>query len=124
MSVTHLKAANFKVTRDGVYINQIGFPGMLLIWADFCGHCHRFMPTYEQIAQSIGDEFKCMAIENNQFKNSNDLSTALEFKYFPTIKFFDQTGKIIGTYPSNEPREFDQLMKYICNVYHHCTLYH
>lgn len=127
MSITNLKSSDFVTKKNGVYVTHpsaIGTPGMLLIWADFCGHCHTFIPKYKQIAKFLGEEFKCMAIENGQFKNNPELSDALEVQYFPTIKFFDQNGKIIGTYPSNQPREIDQVLKYVCEVYHHCTLYH
>lgn len=126
MSITNLKDSHFTIKKDGVYINHpgsIGTPGMLFIWANFCSHCHTFIPRYKKIAKYLGDEFKCMAIENGQLKD-NKLSDALEIKHFPTIKFFDQNGKIIGTYPSNEPREIDPILKYVCNVYHHCTMYH
>lgn len=127
MSITNLKSSHFLIKKDGLYVNHpvtVGTPGMLLIWSDWCPHCHTFIPVYKKISKYLGDEFKCMAVENTQFKDNAGLSSALEFQYFPTIKFFDQNGKIIGTYPSNQKREIEPIMKYVCDVYHHCTLYH
>lgn len=111
-------------TKDGkLYLkNQNGVPGMLLIWAHWCGHCQRFKPTYTTLSQQLGNSFRTVAIEESELKKSPELSKALEFQYFPTIKFFDQNGMILGSYEGN--RDIPSILKHICEVYHHCIAYH
>ena len=122
MSIVNLNYKNFKVINKDVYINNKGTPGMLLIHANFCGHCVRFMPKYKELAKYLGTSFKCYAIESEDMNDS--LSKSLEVQYFPTIKFIDQNGKIMGTFPSEQERSVENLLKYICKVYHHCVKYH
>lgn len=100
-------------------------PGMLLIWGNFCGHCHKFLPTFQEVNQRLNGSslsFPCVAIENNELKKSENKTSALNFSGFPTIKYFDQTGKIIGEHQGE--RDTKSLFKEICNIYHHCIEYH
>ena len=115
-----LTKGNFRVNNDGVYVNNINTPGMLLIHASWCGHCVRFKPTFNELCDDLGSDFICSSIESEEI--TNDLRTALNFKGFPTIKFFDQNGKIIGEYSGSRNKE--SILEYICDVYHHCYKYH
>ena len=116
-----LSSHDFTIKGSDVYVNKCdGNPGILLILADFCGHCHRFAPTFNEIADSIGKDFCCASIESEQL--NEQLSSALKFQGFPTIKFFDQSGKIIGEY--NKERNKETILKEICQVYHHCISKH
>ncbi len=126
-SIIQLSANDFVLSNNNVYVNHRAatkVPGILLIWADWCPHCHEFIPKLNQLCQRLGDEFKCAAVEHSQLQKSRRLAEGLEFKYFPTIKFFDQSGRIIGTYPENKPREIVEVMEYICKMYHHCIMHH
>lgn len=125
MSIVSLSNNDFALRGDNLYITNNetrSTPGMLLIWADWCPHCHDFLPKYKQMCKQLGDEFKCASIEHKEFAKSNQLSSALDFKYFPTIKFFDQHGKIVGTYEGN--RQASDILSHVCKVYHHCIMYH
>jgi thiol-disulfide isomerase/thioredoxin len=124
MGINNLQAKQFDITKNGVYVNSVAKqPGMLFIWANWCPHCHEFLPTYKYICSSIGSEFTCAAIEHKELQAAPKLASALQFDGFPTIKFFDQNGKIIGTY--DEPdRSKSSVLAYICKVYHHCIIYH
>jgi len=124
MHIKELKTNAFLIKNNSVYLQNIKGPGMLLIHAEWCGYCKRFMPLFQNLNKKIGNNFSCVAIENSELENSHNLSNALNFKYFPTIKFFDQYGKIIDTYPDNLPRDEENLLQYICNVYHHCIEKH
>ena len=118
---TILKARDFKVQGQNVYVTKNnGNPGMLLIWGDFCGHCHRFIPTFNEIADSIGSDFSCMSIESEEI--TQELTTALNFQGFPTIKFVDQKGRIIGEYSGERTK--DAILQEICKVFHHCIAKH
>lgn len=93
-------------------------PGMLLIYADWCPHCHDFLPTFRQIDNSIGHSFVLVSLENADLENFPKVSSALEFNSFPTIKFFDQNGKIISTYSGS--RKKGDILDHICKIYHFC----
>lgn len=116
-----LKASDFTIQGLNVYVNKCDSnPGMLLIHGFFCGHCTRFAPTFNEITDSIGKDFCCASIESEEL--NDQLSSALKFQGFPTIKFFDQTGKIIGDY--NKERNKETVLNEICQVYHHCITKH
>jgi thiol-disulfide isomerase/thioredoxin len=93
---------------------------MLLIHATWCSHCVRFKPTFNELCDSIGKDFTCTSIESKEI--TEDLKSILSFRGFPTIKFFDKTGRIIGDY--NGSREKNDILEHICDVYHHCHYNH
>lgn len=123
----HLTSKDFVIdAKDNVRIKNPSLPnipGILLVWANWCPHCTSFLPTYTSIAADIGSEFLCVDIEHTELKKNPQLSRALDVKSFPTIKFFDQSGKVIGTYQKGD-RSKNALLNYICKVYHHCINYH
>ena len=58
---TQTTAAAFK--SDGTFNPALSywddppkFPAMVLIYADFCGHCRNFMPTFNKLANRAGDQ--------------------------------------------------------------------
>lgn len=122
----NLSVNDFKITKNGVHVRTNNNPGILLIHASWCGHCKKFIPAYKRVCQLLNARdttFPCLAIESEELKaDGGKLSNALEVEGFPTIKFFDQNGKIIGDYTGN--RDPDSILKKICNVYHHCVQYH
>jgi thiol-disulfide isomerase/thioredoxin len=126
----NLKTSDFQTGGSGnVYVNKKitnGEPGILLIHASWCGHCKRFTPTYQGISQKLNKNrlaFPCVAIESEELKKDNgQLSKALSIEGYPTIKFFDQNGKIIGDY--NGGRDEKEILNNICDVYHHCVAKH
>lgn len=116
-----LKAIDFQVQGKKVYINpnKVGtVPGMLLIWGDFCGHCHRFLPTFNNISDTIGRGYTCASIESEELKEQDALTTALNFQGFPTVCFFNQNGLILGQYDG--ARDKKSILDNICKMYHHC----
>lgn len=124
MDNSELNENDFTVSGNFVYVKNVNSPGMLFIHANWCGHCKRFMPIFKNLQKKLGKNFPCLSIENNELEKANGLSSALNIEYFPTIKFFDQYGKIINTYPDNLTRDEKSINKYICEVYHHCIEKH
>jgi thiol-disulfide isomerase/thioredoxin len=119
-----LSQQDLSIQKDGLYINKnLKSPGMLLIFANWCGHCQRFKPTFNQLCRQLGNDFHCISIEDSELQQNEKLIKALDFKGYPTIKFFDQNGKIIGEYNDGD-RSKRALLKYICKVYHHCIQWH
>jgi thiol-disulfide isomerase/thioredoxin len=124
MEGIRLNSSHFKVVNGNVYVQQKvtnGKPGLLLIYANWCGHCQRFKPTFNQLCKNLGDDFPCTSIEDADLDDDN-IKTALNFRGFPSIKFFDQSGKIIGDYTGDRSKE--DLLNQICDLYHHCIKYH
>ena len=120
-----LNSSHFEITKNGVYVHPRitgGNPGLLLIHANWCGHCQRFKPTFNELCRQLGKDFPCTSIEDSEL-NDEELKTALDFRGYPTIKFFDQSGKIIGEY-SGGNRTKEALLEHICELYHHCIKYH
>lgn len=118
---TILRASDFKVQGKKVYIKlsvSKGIPGMLLIWGDFCGHCHRLMPTFNEIADKIGNKFGCVSIESEELKGQDVLTTALDFRGYPTICFYNQNGMIMSQYDGK--RDKLSILDSICKTYHQC----
>ena len=120
-----LTPQDFSLTKDKVYIDKRltqSKPGMLLIHAKWCGYCQRFMPTFNEIAAQMGNSFPLLSIEDSELSKSDSLTAGLKFRGYPTIKFFDQSGAIIGEY--NDERSKSGIMNHICKIYHHCISYH
>lgn len=117
-----LTSRDFSIVGKSVYINTNltnKKPGMLLIYANWCGHCVRFKPTYNELAKQLGNEFPCATVDVDVIDER--LNKALNFRGVPTIKFFDQYGKIIGEY--NGDRSKSTILTHVCKVYHHCIMY-
>ena len=120
-----LTKKDFSFDNKNVYINKNitkGNPGLLLIYADWCGYCNRFKPVYNEICDQMGSKFPCVSIEHSDLTNDEVLISKLDFQGYPTIKFFDQHGKILGDY--NGDRNKSSILKHICDMYHHCVRYH
>ena len=115
-AMKNLSAANFTTVGQRLRVKSKG-PAMLMIHAEWCGHCKRFLPLYKKMAARLGSAFPLYGIED---KNINkDLGQALNFRGYPTIKFIDADGYITGEY-SGERTETALLAK-ICEVYHKCV---
>lgn len=122
----NLTTKDFKINNDTIHVKTNGNPGLLLIHASWCGHCKNFVPTYQALCKKLnktGHNFPCLAIENEQLKqDGGSLSDALGVEGYPTLKFFNQHGKIVGDY--NGSRQESDLLDSICKVYHHCITKH
>ena len=117
ISLTQDKNGDAYVSMKNKSLNK---PGMILFHATWCGHCVRFMPVFEQLKSKLGDDFPCLAVESDEISDMDKKIAGI--RGFPTIKFFDQTGRIVGDY--NGERSVESMLNYICNLYHHCIKYH
>jgi thiol-disulfide isomerase/thioredoxin len=118
-----LTPSDFTIRSDDVFLsNTTPKPGMLLIHAEWCGHCQRFKPAFNEICKAMGDSFPCVSIEHAELSKSPKLAKALKFGGYPTIKFFDQSGRIFQEYSGERSKV--AIMSHICKVYHHCATYH
>lgn len=116
-----LTANDFTTDGKDIFISKKiskGMPGMLLIKADWCGHCKKFKSVFNQMCDQIGTRFACTSIDSDILKENPKLSEALNFKGFPTIKIFNAQGKIMGEYQGE--RDADAILDYACKVYDYC----
>ena len=121
MKIQHLKSSHFKVTSNGVYVKNNGKPGMILFWAEWCGFCTKFKPTYEQLCKNIGPSFICTAIEHTELGKNPKISETLGVRGYPTLMFFDKSGKITNKY-NNPDRSYSAISDHICKFYNHCVM--
>jgi thiol-disulfide isomerase/thioredoxin len=99
-----------------------GKPGLLFIHASWCPHCTRFIPTYKSLCNKLNSgrlKFPCLAIESEQLKNNIGLAKTLQIRGFPTLKFFDQNGKILGNYEGN--RDENSLLNAVKEICKECS---
>lgn len=116
-----LQASDFKSQQDGVYIDPVKIvytPGMLLVWAEWCGHCQHFKPIFNEISKQMGLDFILASIEDTELQKGGKLASKLGVEGFPTIMFFNEKGKILETY--NGERDKKSVLDNICKVYHKC----
>jgi len=108
----------FVEKRDGIYIQGVSKPGMILFRADWCGHCKTFAPVFESIKRDINNEFLCIDIEDTQLQKTPFVSQRLAIRGYPTLMFFNEFGKITDKYTSDRSRI--SILKHICQYYHKC----
>ncbi|NDD83502.1 hypothetical protein EBZ38_04360 [bacterium] len=116
-----LYGRDFTVSGNKVFIsNQItqNAPGMLFIWASWCGHCTNFIPIFNSIEKKLGHKFTMLNIEDQELKKNPELARALNVQGYPTIKYFDQYNEIQADYVGE--RDEMSVLNSICKIYHFC----
>ena len=78
------------------------FPGATLVWANYCGHCHRFMPEFNEWAQQMGtrsgkeaSSTRPLVTRIDAAKYGNEIQSnplMQNVQGFPTTLFFDGHG--------------------------------
>ena len=116
--IRELKTRDLKIKGDSVVISGVTEPGMVLIWAGFCGHCTRFKPVYNELDKKIGKGFTMLALEDKQIGGAV-MANAIGLQGYPTIKFVDQNGKIGTEYTGS--RSMKDLLQHVCKHYHKCS---
>lgn len=117
-----LKASDFKKNGDKLYIDTAktrGLSGMLLVWGDFCGHCHHFLPTFNNIVSKVQNAVSCVSIESEEFTGNESIAKALRVEGYPSIYFFDNNGMILYMY--RKGRDTSSILNEICKNFHHCV---
>lgn len=117
MKPLQLTKKNFK--NNKINLNK---PGLLLVRANWCGHCVRYMPEYERLAKLFPEngDFLITHIESEELKDSNVKNVLENFvEYYPTLLFFDKRGNIVQRY-NGENRDNSTMLKKICSVYKVC----
>ena len=106
-------------------------PCVVVIHAEWCGHCKDFMPVYENeivpsnnFDEELKDLLTLSSVEDKEYSNAKDLFG--EIDGYPTIRYitFDQSGKplkdnngaIMKMDAANIPREAKAITEWINTV--------
>ena len=70
-----------------------GKPVIADFWAEWCGPCKAFKPIFHELAQQHSNEITFLSV-NEKYRNKNGLMKKEGISAFPTIIFYDESGKI------------------------------
>ncbi len=96
------------------YLDRKG-GGMLIIKADWCGHCKRALPELEQVSRLTGEMFPIYKLDADTNKRT---VASLGVMGYPTIFFIEEDGKISGIY--EKERNTRAIVNEICSVMRKC----
>jgi thiol-disulfide isomerase/thioredoxin len=65
----------------------------VLIYADWCGHCHRYMPKFKSLAKTPGRVANMATVNETVLKSIPELSEA-KISGYPSVIKVDSNGKI------------------------------
>ena len=92
---------------NGMYIDKArGSGGMVIVKADWCGHCKRTLPVLEETSRKLGSSFPI-------FKLDGDKNKSIPVDGYPTIFYIDRAGKITGKFSGD--RSVPGFLEGICN---------
>jgi len=112
--IKELSSRNIVKKRDGHYIDKKG-GGLLIIKADWCGHCRRALPELEQVSRLTGEMFPIYKLDADANK---DIITSMGVMGYPTIFFIETEGKISKHY--EKERTTRAIIDEICAVVKKC----
>lgn len=91
--------------------------GMVAYLAAWCPHCVKFSPTYEKVANTVGNSFPLFYLDCEKY--GDFASKKLKINGFPTILYIDRSGKPYKPYNS-ERSEF-VILDEICKESRVCS---
>lgn len=79
---------------------------VVLIYANWCGHCHSYMPFFDNMARTSGRTANMVKIEESALPNFNDKLVAnfpnsrpLKAEGYPTLLAVSKNGSVISQLP-------------------------
>lgn len=79
---------------------------IVLIYADWCGHCHTYKPDYEKSINSPNCSVQRMSIQdemvphmNEALQKLNSNQTSIKVEGYPTVQLLDNKGTLIKDVP-------------------------
>ncbi|KRX10762.1 Thioredoxin-like fold [Pseudocohnilembus persalinus] len=110
--VTILNDSNF-VEKTGFAPNQ-SKPAenwFVMLYAPWCGHCKRLIPTWSELAKQENLPFKVAAVDCD---SSSKIKTQFAIRGYPTLAFIDKEGEV---YKFGGPRDLKTLLEFGKNGY-------
>lgn len=105
MKPIEVNEKSFDLANKTLNYRGLTSPSILFVYANWCGHCRRFAPMYNDAAKTLGTMVKL-------FKIDSDKNPAFIKRYgvrsFPTIYILGQDGKVKSEYNGSRAsaREF------------------
>jgi thiol-disulfide isomerase/thioredoxin len=73
---------------------------IVLVWAPWCGHCHKFMPHFDEAAKSVNRSVQAVKVEETMLpavneiltKNINKAAKPLNVEGYPSLIIVDKNG--------------------------------
>ena len=94
----YLAKEGFVASADDFEQEISGQKTLVLFHADWCGHCKKFMPEWDEISKEINDldaDVKIIKVECGDSSNNEkhaEIMKKYSIKGYPTIVSFDESG--------------------------------
>ncbi len=116
MKTIELTEADFDISKKIIKRNNLKNINLLLIYVDWCGHCKRFKPIYEETSKTIGSTINMYKIDGDLCPN---VAKMYNIRGYPSILMLDDKGKMISDYKG--PRDTKMsFMQNICKMSMNC----
>ena len=113
----NIRKSDTRKTGSSVYIPKAaGTGGLVLIKANWCGHCKRVIPELSRVASMTGGAFPIFVVDSDA---DPELVKDLGVKGFPTIFFIGKNGAIGEQY--SDARTKEAFVKNICEKSRVCA---
>jgi thiol-disulfide isomerase/thioredoxin len=73
--------------------NKNGYGGLLLFFADWCGHCQRLKPIWENVERNVNGNGKGLLVAIN-IEREPEITKWANVNGFPSIFHFDKQGRL------------------------------
>lgn len=107
MSLIQVKEADF--TSDLRLTRAISNGGLLMVKANWCGHCQKTLPELENVASMVGKAFDIYILDADE--NPGFVKKA-KIMGFPTIVYINKKGAIDERF--SDIRHSANILKFIC----------
>jgi protein disulfide-isomerase-like protein len=103
--------SNNKSTNESKKINK-NLPSLILFYAEWCGHCKNFMPTWDALSDLLPSD-KINIVKISCVEKEKQCNSIKEIKGYPTIIYVDINTKKLKVYSGE--REPKSIINFINN---------